>query len=81
MISFQLEQAQGNFPAVFTYSLRADFPVHMCGAEQGSSSGTPSVAETLAALSLPLPGSPFHEIGERGETFSLPLAWMYCSGV
>lgn len=32
MISFQLDQAQGNFPAVFTDSETRLSPVHMCGA-------------------------------------------------
>lgn len=37
MISFQLEQAQGNFPAVFTHSVRPVSLVHMWGAEKLSS--------------------------------------------
>lgn len=34
MISFQLDWAQGNFPAVFTHSVRPDSLVHMWGAEE-----------------------------------------------
>lgn len=44
MISFQLDEAQGNFPAVFTDSEIRLSPVHMCGAEK-LSSGSISVAD------------------------------------
>lgn len=78
MISFQLGQAQGNFPAVFTCCVRAGRPIHMCGAEE-LSSGAASVVEIHKLLfsSLhPRFRTLLPEIGEGGGAFSLLLVWM-----
>lgn len=85
MISFQLDQAQGNFPAVFTYSVRPDSPVHMCGAEE-LSSGSVFVMD-IHELSCFFSSPPcfyyavLPKIGtlqERGEAFSWTrlFVWM-----
>lgn len=55
MISFQLDEAQGNFPAVFTDSEIRLSPVHMCAAEK-LSSGSISVMDVHERRCLcPLP--------------------------
>lgn len=78
MISFQLDQAQGNFPAVFTHSNRYPTRAHMWGAEELSSGALVSLSwryKSGAVFSIfPLLRYAFLvpkmvTLVERGETF------------
>lgn len=76
MISFQLDRAQGNFPAVFTHSVGPDSRVHMWRAEELSSGSifATDVHELrcffLCSCNGVLPKTV--TLQERGEVF----AWM-----